>query len=138
MPDLLFRADFRRSTEPDAVRPQNRETWDRAWTPVSCVCLGRRGISGILWLRITYSSGPLGQVRCRQSSDIGRRMTKLLEQGIEAVRALPADRQDMAGQLLLSIAKDDPRYRLTIEQIEDLKLSIAQADRGEFASDAEI
>lgn len=65
-------------------------------------------------------------------------MTKLLERGIEAVRALPADRQDMAGQLLLSIAKKDWRYRLTIEQIEDIELSIAQADRGEFASDAEI
>jgi len=48
-------------------------------------------------------------------------MTRLLEQGIEAVRALPEDRQDMAGQLLLNIARNDPRYRLTIEQIEDIK-----------------
>jgi hypothetical protein len=65
-------------------------------------------------------------------------MTKLLEQGIEAVRALPADRQDVAGQLLLSIAKDDPRYRLTIEQIDDLKRSIGEAARGELAREAEI
>jgi hypothetical protein len=71
-------------------------------------------------------------------SDIEGSMTKLLEQGIEAVRALPEDRQDMAGQLLLNIARNDPRYRLTMEQIEDTKLSIAEADRGEFATDAEV
>jgi len=65
-------------------------------------------------------------------------MTRLLEQGIEAVRALPEDRQDMAGQLLLNIARNDPRYRLTIEQIADIKLSIAEADRSEFATEREI
>jgi hypothetical protein len=31
-------------------------------------------------------------------------MTRLLEEGIEAVRGLPADRQDMAGELLLGLA----------------------------------
>jgi hypothetical protein len=65
-------------------------------------------------------------------------MTKLLEKGIEAVRALPAHRQDMAGELLLNIAKNEPLYRLTAEQIEDLKLAIAEADRGEFATDKEM
>ena len=65
-------------------------------------------------------------------------MTKLLEKGIEAVRALPADRQDMAGELLLNIAKNEPQYRLTAEQIEDLKLAMAEADRGEFATDKEM
>ena len=65
-------------------------------------------------------------------------MTKLLEKGIEAVRALPAHRQDMAGELLLNIAKNEPLYRLTAEQIEDLKLAIAEADRGEFATDEEM
>jgi hypothetical protein len=65
-------------------------------------------------------------------------MTKLLEKGIEAVRALPADRQDMAGELLLNIAKNESQYRLTTEQIEDLKLEIAEADRGEFATDKEM
>jgi len=63
-------------------------------------------------------------------------MTKLLEKGIEAVRALSEDRQDMAGELLLNIAKNEPQ--LTAEQIEDLKLAIAEADRGEFATDKEM
>jgi hypothetical protein len=65
-------------------------------------------------------------------------MTKLLEKGIEAVRALPADRQDLAGELLLSLAAGAPEYRLTLEQLEDVKLAMVEADRGEFASDQEM
>jgi hypothetical protein len=65
-------------------------------------------------------------------------MTKLLEQGIEAVRELPADRQDMAGELLLALAAKAPKYRLTREQLEDLKMSIEEADRGEFAPESEV
>jgi len=65
-------------------------------------------------------------------------MTTLLDQGIQSVRELPADRQDMAGELLLTLAAVAPRYRLSAEQLEDLKLAVEQADRGEFASDQEI
>jgi hypothetical protein len=65
-------------------------------------------------------------------------MTKLLEQGIEAVRALPAERQDLAGELLLQLAETLPQYALTPAQIEDLKLALAEADRGEFSTDQEI
>jgi hypothetical protein len=65
-------------------------------------------------------------------------MTTLLDQGIQAVRELPDERQDMAGEILLTLAATVPLYELTPEQIEDLKLGIAQADRGEFASDEEV
>jgi hypothetical protein len=65
-------------------------------------------------------------------------MTKLLEQGIEAVKDLPADRQDFAGEVLLRLAQNKARYSLTAEQIEDLKRSIAEADRGAYASDKEV
>ncbi len=54
------------------------------------------------------------------------------------MRELPAERQDMAGELLLRLAATAPQYELTVEQIEDFNLAIAQADRGEFASDQEI
>jgi hypothetical protein len=64
-------------------------------------------------------------------------MTKLLEQGIEAVRALSADRQDLAGELLLGLAGRET-YALTPEQLEDVKVALAEADRGEFASDEEM
>jgi len=63
-------------------------------------------------------------------------MTRLLEEGIEAVRGLPADRQDMAGELLLGLAGVvQPGYQLAPEQIADLKIAIAQADRGEFETE---
>jgi hypothetical protein len=66
-------------------------------------------------------------------------MTKLFEKGIEAVKALPPDQQDWAGELLLEVAGMGSReYALSPEQIADLELSIAQADRGEFASDEEV
>ena len=65
-------------------------------------------------------------------------MTNLLKQGIRAIQKLPADRQDMAGELLLTLAAGQPQYGLTREQIEDLKLAIAEADRGEFATGSEV
>lgn len=64
-------------------------------------------------------------------------MTRLLKRGIEAVQSLPADRQDLAGEILLSLAGESA-YGLTPEQIEDVKLGMAEADRGEFATDEEI
>jgi hypothetical protein len=65
-------------------------------------------------------------------------MTRLFEQGIEAVKELPPDRQDLAGELLLNLAANKPQYQLTAEHIDDLRLSIAEADRGEYATDKEI
>ncbi len=66
-------------------------------------------------------------------------MTKLFERGIKAVEALPPERQDIAGNLLLELARTAPRgFGLTPAQIEDLKAAIEEADRGEFASDEQV
>jgi hypothetical protein len=65
-------------------------------------------------------------------------MTKLLEEGIEAVRKLSIERQDMVGELLLSLATGREQYGLTSEQREDLKLAIEEADRGEFSTENEM
>jgi hypothetical protein len=65
-------------------------------------------------------------------------MTKLLEEGIQAVRELAPDRQDLAGELLLTLAGTEPAYRLSDEQMADLKLSLEEADRGNFATEAEM
>ena len=66
-------------------------------------------------------------------------MSKLLEQGIDAVRALPEESQDMAGELLLAIAgRKRGQLRLTAEQIEKVKIGFAEAERGEFATDDEM
>ena len=51
---------------------------------------------------------------------------------------LPPERQDLAGEVLLVLAGSGPQYQLTDEQIEDLRLAIAEADRREFSSDEEM
>ncbi len=66
-------------------------------------------------------------------------MTKLLEKALEAVRQLPADAQDEIAQTILQLvgAEDEP------EPIDSAHLpavleGLAQAKRGEFATDAEV
>jgi hypothetical protein len=95
------------------------------------------------WLHAGYEAAPnntpAGATLAGPRNDvIVLLMTTLLDQGIQAVRELPPERQDMAGELLLRLAATAPQYELTVEQIEDLKLAVAQADRGEFASDQEV
>ena len=89
-------------------------------------------------LNPSYFAGPTEALYIRRTKG-WRIMTKLFEQGIEAVRGLPEDRQDLAGELLLALAaRNEPRYSLTPDQIEDVKLAIAEADRGDFASEEEM
>ena len=66
-------------------------------------------------------------------------MTKMLERGIRAVEALSPEEQDLAGELLLELARaSPPEYALSPEQIEEVKRAVAEADRGDFASDADV
>jgi Spy/CpxP family protein refolding chaperone len=64
-------------------------------------------------------------------------MTKLLEQAIAAVSALPEEEQDEIARIMLELASDE-EYVLTPEDEAELKASIAEAERGEFATDEEI
>jgi hypothetical protein len=68
-------------------------------------------------------------------------MTKQLEQAIAEVLEQPEETQNMAADALLMVidhANDDAHYRLTEEQIAGVHHAMAQADRGEFATDAEL
>jgi hypothetical protein len=66
-------------------------------------------------------------------------MTKLFRDGVAAVEALPPDRQDFAGAMLLEIARSSPpEYVLTPEQVEEVKAALDEMERGEFATDEEI
>jgi predicted transcriptional regulator len=66
-------------------------------------------------------------------------MTRLLEQAIETVSALPDDVQDDLARILLQFAGvEQPAYVLTPEEEADIDASLAEAERGEFASDEEI
>jgi hypothetical protein len=66
-------------------------------------------------------------------------MTRLLEQALEAVSALPDEAQDDLARILLQLAGvDQPPYELTPEEAADIHASLAEAERGEFATDEEV
>ena len=68
-------------------------------------------------------------------------MTKLLEKAIAEVLELPEETQDMAADALFTVidhVNDDEHYRLTEEQIAGVHHAIGQADRGQFATDADL
>ncbi|WP_044562112.1 hypothetical protein [Azospirillum sp. B4] len=66
-------------------------------------------------------------------------MTRLLEQAVEAVRVLPDAVQDELAHVLLQLAGlEQAAVELTDEEMAGLEESLAQAERGEFASDDEI
>jgi hypothetical protein len=66
-------------------------------------------------------------------------MTRLLEQAIETVRVLPDDVEDDLARTLLQLAGvEQPPYELTPEEAADIDASLAEAERGEFATDEEV
>ena len=68
-------------------------------------------------------------------------MTKLFEEAIAQVLELPEETQNLAADALLMVVdyvNDDAHYRLTDEQIAGVHHAMGQADRGEFATDAEL
>jgi hypothetical protein len=66
-------------------------------------------------------------------------MTKLLEQAIAEVRKLPPKEQDEIAEMLLwAIETRNGSIPLDEETIAAIEEGLAQANRGEFATDAEI
>jgi hypothetical protein len=66
-------------------------------------------------------------------------MTKLLEQAFEAARGLPPAMQDeMARVIMAMTGSEPPVIKLTAEEEASLDESLAQAERGEFASDEQV
>jgi len=66
-------------------------------------------------------------------------MTRLLEQAVAAVRILPDDVQDDLARMLLQFAGvEQPLYELSPEEAADIDASLAEAARGEFATDDEV
>jgi hypothetical protein len=66
-------------------------------------------------------------------------MTKLLEQAVETVRGLPPEMQDDLARVLLQLAgEDQPVLQLSAEEEASFGESLAQADRGEFATDEQV
>jgi hypothetical protein len=66
-------------------------------------------------------------------------MTKLLEQAVETVRALPVETQDDLARLLLQFAgEEQPVISLTAAEAASFGKSLEQAARGDYASDEQV
>jgi predicted transcriptional regulator len=66
-------------------------------------------------------------------------MTKLLEQAIETARTLPPAMQDEMARVLMALAGDArSTVQLGAEEAASLDESLAQAERGEFATEEEV
>lgn len=66
-------------------------------------------------------------------------MTKLLDQAFAAARNLsPAMQDDMARVIIAMAGESLPPLKLTAEEEASLDESLAQAERGEFASEDAI
>jgi len=66
-------------------------------------------------------------------------MTKLLEQALATVRGLPPEMQDELALILLQLAgEDQPVVQMTAAEEASFEESLAQADRGEFATDEQV
>jgi predicted transcriptional regulator len=66
-------------------------------------------------------------------------MTRLLEQAVKVVSALPDEAQDDLARILLQLAGvDQPPYDLAPEEAADIEASLTEAAKGEFATDEEV
>lgn len=66
-------------------------------------------------------------------------MTDLLEKAVAAVRGLPSSAQDEIARVMLMLAGEDQSpVALTAEEEASLAESLAQAARGEFATDEQV
>jgi hypothetical protein len=66
-------------------------------------------------------------------------MTKLLEKALQAVRQLPPDSQDEIARAMLTLAgyEGEPEP-IDPAHLQDVLQSLAQAQRKQFATDAEV
>lgn len=66
-------------------------------------------------------------------------MTKLLDKALEVVRRLPTENQDEIAQMMLDQAAADREHEpIDAAHLPSVLEGLAQARRGEFATDAEI
>lgn len=66
-------------------------------------------------------------------------MTKLLQKALEAVSLLPPENQDEIARAMLAMADNDSEpEQIDAAHLADVLESLAQAKRGEFASDAQV
>ena len=66
-------------------------------------------------------------------------MTKLLSEALQKVAELPEARQDDAAHILLALIDSDAKpYHLSVPELQEIELAIADVDAEHFASEKEV
>ena len=66
-------------------------------------------------------------------------MTGLMDEAIEALRLVPAERQDEIARAVMQAAGiDQPVYELTPDERADIREAKAEIERGDIATDDEV
>ena len=66
-------------------------------------------------------------------------MTKMMKEAIAVLEELPEDRQEVLARAILDYASDDDGiYHLTDYERREVSAGLAEIERGEIASDAEV
>ena len=65
-------------------------------------------------------------------------MTKMMKVAIEVLRDLPEERQDIVARAILDYASEEDVYVLTVDERREVRAGLAEIERGEIASDAEV
>jgi len=66
-------------------------------------------------------------------------MNQLLKRALKAVEELPPEQQDEIARAMLSMAETGPaREMIDPDHLSDVLAGLAQADRDEFATEAEV
>ena len=87
---------------------------------------------------LTLEGETMSQVSKRVRA-VGADGEKLLEKEFVAVKRWPADRQEAAAEVLEHMNRlATTPYELSPEELADIEEALAEARRGEFASDAEV
>ena len=65
-------------------------------------------------------------------------MTDLMEKALAAIGRWPASRQNEAAEVLLALDRLGATYTASADELAAIDEALAQAERGEFASEAEV
>jgi hypothetical protein len=65
-------------------------------------------------------------------------MTDLMEKALAAIGRWPIERQDEAAEMLLALDRPGESYLASDDELAAIDEALAQAGRGEFATQAEV
>jgi len=65
-------------------------------------------------------------------------MTDLMEKALAAIGRWPESQQDEAAEMLLALGRLGETYTASADELAAIDEALAQANRGEFASNADV